>query len=425
MNSESTALLQRRNQFLGAGAPLFYTEPVHLVRGRGVHLYDADGRIFVDMYNNVPSVGHCNPHVVAAISRQAGLLNVHSRYLHQGVVDYAERLTATHHPSIEAVVFSCTGTEANEVALMMARAATGGRGIICTDEAYHGNSTEVRKLTHRTSTTGDVRTIPFPETYRYQGDGDATQYYLSKLKEVIAGFKRDGIPFAGMIVCPILANEGLPDIPKGFMKRAVDVVHEAGGLFISDEVQAGLCRTGRWWGYQLMDFVPDIVSMGKPLGAGMPLAGTAARRDLVETFRRECRYFNTFASTPLQAAAGSAVLDVIESDGILESVAKVGASLRSRIDAIKPRCRNMGDVRNQGLFVGLEWVEDARTKAPDREGALRIVNALRERGYLISNAGAFNNVLKLRPPLVFSERDVDAFIPVLEATLADLGHLDG
>ncbi|MFQ5382087.1 MAG: aspartate aminotransferase family protein [Dehalococcoidia bacterium] len=416
----SEDLLLRRERAFGAGAPLFYDEPLHIVRGEGVHLYDASGRRFVDMYNNVPCVGHAHPHVVEAISRQAGMLNVHSRYLHEGIVEYAERLAAHHAPSIESVVFTCTGTEANEVALLMARGATGARGIVCTDAAYHGNSTEVRKLTRRREPLADVRPIPFPETYRYEEEGDATEFYLERLREVIAGFDDDGISFAGMLVCPILANEGLPDIPSGFMPRAADIVHAAGGLFIADEVQAGLCRTGSWWGYEVMDFVPDIVTMGKPMGAGVPLAAAAASRELVEDFRRKNRYFNTFASSPLQAAAGSAVLDVIEGEALRENADRVGRLLGARLRELQEGCEPLGDVRGHGLFVGIEWVTDRGSKTPDREGAVRVVNSLKNRGYLISNAGAFGNVLKLRPPLVFSEEDAEGFLEAFRGTLEDL-----
>lgn len=416
----SEDLLLRRERAFGAGAPLFYDEPLHIVRGEGVHLYDASGRRFVDMYNNVPCVGHAHPHVVEAISRQAGMLNVHSRYLHEGIVEYAERLAAHHSPSIESVVFTCTGTEANEVALLMARGATGARGIVCTDAAYHGNSTEVRKLTRRREPLADVRPIPFPETYRYEEEGDATEFYLERLREVIAGFDDDGISFAGMLVCPILANEGLPDIPSGFMPRAADIVHAAGGLFIADEVQAGLCRTGSWWGYEVMDFVPDIVTMGKPMGAGVPLAAAAASRELVEDFRRKNRYFNTFASSPLQAAAGSAVLDVIEGEALRENADRVGRLLGARLRELQEGCEPLGDVRGHGLFVGIEWVTDRGSKTPDREGAVRVVNSLKNRGYLISNAGAFGNVLKLRPPLVFSEEDAEGFLEAFRGTLEDL-----
>ena len=414
-------LLERRNRTLGTGAPLFYQDPVHIVRGEGVTLFDADGRRYVDMYNNVPCVGHCHPHVVEAIATQAGTLNVHSRYLHEGILDYAERLAGHHHPGLDSVVFACTGTEANEVALMMARLATGGRGIVCTDAAYHGNSAEVRKLTRPKSNDGEVRAMPFPETYRYSHNEDPTAWHLDRLRDVVASFKDDGIPFAGMLVCPILANEGLPNIPPGFMAAAREIVHEAGGLFIADEVQAGLCRTGQWWGYETMDFEPDIAVMGKPIGAGMPLAAVAANRDLVETFRRGTGYFNTFASSPLQAAAGNAVLDVIEQENLRANVAAVGKRMRDRLRELQDGCEPMGDVRGHGLFIGIEWVEDRAGKAPDRAGAIAVVNALKAKGFLIGNAGAFGNVVKIRPPLVFSADDATAFLDAFEETLDDLG----
>ncbi len=413
-------LLERRNRYLGAGSTLFYERPVTIVRGEGVHLYDEHGKRYVDMYNNVPSVGHCHPHVVDAVSKQVATLNVHSRYLHPGIVDYAARLTATLHDGIDSVVFTCSGTEANEVALMMARATTGGVGIVCTDEAYHGNSAEVRKLNRCRASTGAVRSIPYPDLYRYDGKGDALEYYLARLDAVIEGFARDGIPFAGMLACPIFANEGLPRVPEGFLAAAAERVHRAGGVFIADEVQAGFCRTGRWWGYEYADCVPDIVSMGKPLGAGIALAGAASSAAIVETFRRSTRYFNTFASSPVQAAAGNAVLDVVERDGVLDNVTRVGAFLRDRLGTLVGQHPSVGELRGCGLFIGVEWVRDRESKTPDRDGAIRVVNALKDRGYLTSNAGAYGNVLKLRPPLVFSQGDAEAFVGVFESTLADL-----
>ena len=415
----SRDLRQRRDQLLGPGAALFYAEPLHLVRGEGVSLYDAEGRRYVDMYNNVPCVGHCHPHVVRAVSEQVATLNVHNRYLHEGVLDYAERLAGHHHDGIESVVFTCTGTEANEVALMMARHATGGRGIVCTDAAYHGNSAEVGKLTHNKRDRGEVRSIPFPETYRHASN-DPRAFYLDKLREVIAGFERDGIPFAGMLVCSLLCNEGLPNIPPGFMPEALRLVRDAGGLFIADEVQAGLCRAGRWWGYEVMDFRPDIAVMGKPLGAGVPLAAAAASRELVETFRRGTRYFNTFASSPLQAAAGNAVLDVIENEDLCARAAEVGTAMRERLVALQADCDAMGDVRGHGLFIGMEWVLEREAKTPDREGAVRVVNAMKDKGFLIGNAGAFGNVVKIRPPLVFSHADAAAFLGAFEEMLGEL-----
>ena len=409
-------LLQRRNHALGTGAPLFYDEPVHIVRGEGVHLFDADGRKYVDMYNNVPCVGHCHPHVVKAVRDQIGVLNTHSRYLHSGIVEYGERLLGHHHAGIESVVFTCTGTEAVEVALMMARFATGRRGVICTDAAYHGNSTEVRKLNRRASGPGDsgeVRRVPVPETYRTNADGPGG-WHLERLREAIAGLQRDGLPPAALLVCPIFANEGLPNVPPGYLVNAARMVREAGGVVIADEVQAGLGRTGRWWGSEISGLEADIVAMGKPLGGGVPLAGAAASRALVENFRKHTGYFNTFASSPLQAAAGNAVLDVIEAENLCANAADVGGVLLGGLKALQADCESMGDVRGHGLFLGVDWVADRTGKKPDRQGAARVVNAMKERGFLIGAAGAFGNVVKLRPPLVFGHEHAVDFLAAFE-----------
>lgn len=412
-------LLDRRNRCFGAGSPLFYHQPLTIVRGDGVYLFDEAGNRYVDLYNNVPCVGHCHPRVVEAVARQLGTLNVHSRYLHPAIVDYAERLTGLHHEGIESVVFSCTGSEANEVALAMARLATGGRGVITTDAAYHGNTAEISKL-ESPRQNPEARTIPFPDTYRLDIDGSARRHYLDHVAAAIDGLRRDGIPLAAMLICPICANEGLPEIPPGFLADAATMVREAGGLVIADEVQAGLGRTGHWWGYQIAGFEPDIVSMGKPLGNGVPLAATAASRDVVERFRRETDYFNTFASSPLQAAAGQAVLDVLEDEALAANALEVGTYLREQLRARQPGCTPMGDVRGCGLFVGLEWVTDRDSRSPDPDGAARVVEALKQRGFLAGNAGAFGNVVKIRPPLAFRRPHADAFLGAFDDALEAL-----
>ena len=422
--SDSTAnLIARRESVLGVGAELFYEQPLHIVRGEGIFLFDADGRRYVDMYNNVPCVGHANPHVVEAMREQAATLNVHSRYLHEGVLDYAERLVAKHDASLERIVFACTGTEANEVAIGMARLATGGRGIICTDRAYHGNSALVSKLTWAGGRSDpEIRSVRFPETYRPIEDGlseaELADRYLADVEAAIESLASGGVKLAGMLVCSLFANEGLPVIPKGYMARAAKMVRDAGGLFIADEVQAGFCRSGRWWGYETTDFVPDIATMGKPMGCGLPLAGVVARADLVDTFRKGSGYFNTFAASPLQAAAGSAVLDVIETEKLEERVTDVGAYLRDALGKIE--CEAMGDVRGHGLFIGLDWVSDRETRTADPKAAIRVVNRLKDKGFLTSNAGALFNVIKLRPPLIFEREHADLFLTAFKETIREL-----
>lgn len=420
-----TTLLDRREQALGAGAPLFYQAPLHIVRGEGAYLFDADGRRYVDMYNNVPCVGHAHPAVVEAMARQQATLNVHSRYLHEGVVEFAERLTRLHGSQIQSVVFSCSGTEANEVALRMARFATGKRGIVCTDATYHGNSELVGALTRVGAgqpARPDIRTFPFPELYRPltpgAGESELTEAYLDRLAGAIRSLEEGGEGFAALIVCSIFANEGLPDVPPGFMRRAAQMVHAAGGLVIADEVQAGYGRTGRWWGYDVTGFTPDIVVTGKPMGAGLPLAATAASKALVDGFRARTRYFNTFASSPLQAAVGMAVLDVIEGEGLVENAGVVGAALKAGLLERKDASARIGDIRGVGLFIGIEMVSDRQSKTPDRDLAIDVVNRLKEKGFLTSNAGAFGNVVKIRPPLVFSRQNGEDFLAAFDETIA-------
>jgi 4-aminobutyrate aminotransferase-like enzyme len=213
----------------------------------------------------------------------------------------------------------------------------------------------------------------------------------------------------------VFANEGLPDVPEGFIARAAELVRAAGGVVISDEVQAGFCRVGAFWGYEKMGFVPDIATMGKPMGNGFPLAGVVARRECMEAFR-QTGYFSTFAATPLQAAAGAAVLDVLEREDLLRRATEVGAYLRAGLQKLSHPC--IGDVRGHGLFLGVEWVSDRAQKTPDHAGAKVIVNRLKDEGFLISQAGAFGNTLKIRPPLVFTEAHADTFLEAFAKVLA-------
>jgi len=268
----------------------------------------------------------------------------------------------------------------------------------------------------------DIRAIPFPETFRpLPGNGeDPAEPYLARLDAAIASLEAGGAGFAGLIVCSIFANEGLPGVPAGFMAKAAERVRAAGGLVIADEVQAGYGRTGRWWGYDVTGFTPDIVVTGKPMGAGLPLAATAASRALVEFFRARTRYFNTFASSPLQAAVGMAVLDVIEDEGLIENVAGVGGRLKAALVERWGARPWIGDVRGEGLFIGVELVSDPESKAPDRDRAVDVINRLKDKGFLTSNAGAFGNVVKIRPPLVFSDADADAFLTAWDAVIEEI-----
>ena len=422
MNNQQ--LVTRRENAIGKGAPLFYEEPLHIVRGEGAYLFDADGKRYIDMYNNVPCVGHANPNVATAMYTQLQKLNVHSRYLHEDILEYAEKIADLHASSIESVVFSCSGTEANEVAMTMARIATGGSAFICTNAAYHGNSDQVGKLTYvplENNKRKNIYSIPYPQTFRPIVPGLSEQElslkYLQVLKDTITQIQADGIGFAGILFCPIFANEGLPEIPAGFMQAATQMVRDAGGLVIIDEVQSGFCRTGRWWGYEKVGVEPDIVTMGKPMGNGLPLSATASRKEIVEQYRSRTRYFNTFASSPLQAATGMAVLKEIKDRNILNQVGQIGEYLRNGLEGYLHRIDYIGDIRSQGLFVGIDWVISKNDPTPNREGAVRVVNVMKAKGFLMSNAGEHGNVIKIRPPLVFQKEHADAFLEAFDSAM--------
>jgi len=409
---------------MGHDAPLFYEEPIELVRGDGVWLEAADGRRYLDLYNNVPCVGHANPRVAAAIAEQAATLQVHSRYLHANVVDYTERLVSLHHDGIESVVLACSGSEATEMALTMARTLTGNHGLICTNATYHGNTSLVSKLTALPvgKERDGVRSISTPQIYRPLAEGlteaELGQLHLDELAATIAQFEADGVGFAGLMLCSILANEGLPNVPQGWFVEATQMVRDAGGLVIADEVQAGFARSGNWWGYDTSGFVPDIVCMGKPMGNGLPVSGVAASNEMITTFRRKHRYFNTFAASPVQAAAGMAVIDEITDRGLVASVETIGSGLQTSLKNLQADEPRMGDVRGYGLFVGIDWVLPGTT-TPDVAGAAAMVEALKAKDMLLGKAGRHGNVLKVRPPLVFEQSHADLFLAAFTEVLHD------
>jgi 4-aminobutyrate aminotransferase-like enzyme len=351
------------------------------------------------------------------MAEQQATVNVHSRYLHEGIVNFAERVAGLNHDGIESVVFSCSGTEANEVAIQMARIVTGHRGLVCPDAAYHGNSELVGSLNFVGSeprSTGDVRGFPFPERFRPLREGLSDEAlceaYLERVATAIESLKVHGSGFAALLMCSIFANEGLPDIPAGFMSRVTDLVHREGGLVIADEVQSGYGRTGRWWGYEYTDFRPDIVVTGKPMGNGLPISATAAKKAYVDVFRSEKDYFNTCSSTPLQAAVGMAVLDEIERLDLVSNAAEVGGRLTRKLKSRVSQYDAIADVRGSGLFISVELTDGSREKTPDAALANSMSDRLKDKGFLVSYTGKFNNVLKIRPPLVFSHQNADDFL---------------
>jgi len=417
-------LLDRHHLVMGDHAPLFYEEPLTLCSGDGVWLKDLNGDCYLDLYNNVPCVGHANPRVVENLADQAATLNIHSRYLHEGVVTYVERLVGLHHDGIESAILGCSGTESTEMALTLARTVTGRQGIICTDATYHGNSSLVGRLSGLPVGVerSGVKSISTPQLFRPIAEGlsdaELLQKHLDQLEATINSFADQG-GFAGMMLCSILANEGLPDPPEGWFVEATAMVKAAGGLIIADEVQAGFGRSGSWWGYEVSDFTPDVVCMGKPMGNGFPVSAMAASHEMVSKFRETHRYFNTFASSPLQAAAGSAVLDEIIENGLVQQVTHVGAGLKTALTDLQAEHPQMGDVRGSGLFIGIDWVAPGSTD-PDVVGAQRMVESLKSRLILLGKAGQHGNVLKIRPPLVFQDEHAELFLEAFKDCLLDV-----
>ncbi|MDA7966499.1 aminotransferase class III-fold pyridoxal phosphate-dependent enzyme [Ruegeria sp.] len=417
---EDAALIARRVATLGPSYRLFYEEPLHPVSAEGVWITDKDGRRYLDVYNNVPSVGHSHPRVVEALSKQAAILNTHTRYLHETVVEFSERLLATMPDTLNRAIFTCTGSEANDLALRIANYHTGGTGIVVTDLAYHGGTMAVAEMSPSLGlgVGAHVRTVAPPDTYRLDAAGFGAQ--------VAAAFddlKANGITPSVLIFDSIFSSDGVFAPPPGVLQAAVEAAYKAGALVIADEVQPGFVRTGdNFWGFQNHGISPDIVTMGKPMGDGHPMAGLALSAELADAFGQASRYFNTFGGNPVSAAVGLAVLDVIRDEQLQENARLTGAYMSDGLKQLANTHAVIGDVRGAGLFIGLELVQDRAAKTPATEETAWLVNELRRRGVLISRAGPHGNVLKIRPPLPFKPEHADHFVEVMDQTLKALSE---
>ena len=414
LDPELRQIVKRRASLLGPAYKLFYANPVRIVRGEGVHLYDADGQAYLDAYNNVPSVGHCHPRVVEAIARQAATLNTHTRYASEPILDYAERLLGTYPAGIGQVMFTCTGSEAVDLALRVARFYTGGEGVVITANAYHGVTTAAAEIS---PSLGPA--VPLGRSvWTVAPPTDET--FADQVRTAIADMNRHGVRLAAFIADSLFSSDGIWPDPAGFLRPVAAVVHDAGGLYIADEVQPGFGRTGEaMWGFQRHGIVPDLAVMGKPMGNGMPIAGVAARPEILEEFGHKIRYFNTFGGNSVCIAAAAAVLDVIETEDLRQNALAVGAYLRDTLEAIAKDTPRISAVRSCGLYAAADFT-DPGTGAPDGDAAIRVVNGLRDRRVLISATGPEGSSLKIRPPLPFSQPDVDHLAEALTATLRTL-----
>jgi 4-aminobutyrate aminotransferase-like enzyme len=418
------ATVRRRNKVLGPGYTLIYKEPVEFVSGHGAHLIDRDGDDYLDAYNNVPCVGHAHPHVAEAVSRQMAAVNTNTRYVQESLVDYAERLLATFPEELSKLSLACSGSEANDLAVRVARFHTGGEGIIVTRWAYHGLTREVASFSPTLGTGSplgpNVRLIDPPDPRLVATGSTLAEHMRNQVRGAIDDLERHGYRLAALITDCAYSSDGIFTDPVGYMKAVVEEIHASGGVYIADEVQSGFARLGdSMWGFTRHDVLPDIVTMGKPMGNGLPISGVVFRPEVCEAFGQNVRYFNTFAGSSIPVAAGAAVLDVFENENVQQRALENGTALRAGLQEITKDSPYVAEVRGSGLYVGVELVKDRKTLEPDRSRTEDVINDMRGRRILISGTGRAANVLKIRPPLAFTSADVTRFLETFSEVAKD------
>lgn len=429
----STEILAARHAHLGPSLSLSYRTPLHIVRGEGAYLFDAGGRAYLDCVNNVAHVGHAHPRVVEAGIAQMRALNTNTRYLHENVVRYAERLTALLPGNLEVCFFTNSGSEANELALRLARAATGRPDVATVDVAYHGNTQRLIEISpYKFDGPGgagqgdDVQVMPLPDRYRgrHRGAGpEIATAYLTDSSAILATAASAGRPAGALIAEAIPGTAGQIVPPEGWLAGLFDAGRTVGAVPIADEVQVGFGRVGTdTWAFSAQGARPDVVTMGKPIGNGHPLGAVVTTRAIADAFANGMEYFNTFGGNPVSAAIGIAVLDVIADEGLQERARDVGDRVLAGLREVATRREPIGDVRGAGLFAGFELVRDRATREPDAELATELVNRAAERGVLLSTDGRDHNVIKIKPPLVFGPADADRLIETVDAILGEIGR---
>ncbi len=427
----ATALLAQRREHLGPSLSLAYREPLKITRGRGQYLYDESGAAYLDCVNNVCHVGHCHPRVVSAGQRQLELLNTNTRYLHDNIIEYARRLTATLPAPLSVCFFTNSGSEANELALRLARTYTGRRDIICVDHAYHGNTQALIDISpykfNRVGGAGKpnaTHIAPLPDTYRGEfraDDARAAEKYAHAVGEILERLRHEKRDAAAFITESISGCGGQVFFPQGYLARAFELARAAGSVCIADEVQVGFGRVGsRMWAFEMQNVVPDIVTFGKPAGNGHPLGGVITTPDIAAAFANGMEYFNTFGGNPVSCAIGLAVLNVIETENLRAHALEVGTLWLEKLRALQTRHALIGDVRGQGLFIGIELTRDRATREPASREANELTQRARQRRVLLSTDGPYDNVLKIKPPLVFTHANAEQVIAILDEELDSL-----
>jgi len=422
--------LSARRELLGRNLNISYQHPLKIVRGWKQFLYDDTGRAYLDVYNNVPLVGHSHPRVVRAVQEQIALLNTNTRYLHDNVNRYALRLTRLLPEPLRVCYFVNSGSEANELALRLARAHSGREDIIVLEHAYHGHTTTLIDIgPYKFDGPGGrgrkpwVHVAPIPDDYRgpyRRGDSSAGAKYAHHVAQLLENMHSENRNIAAYIAETLPSVAGQIVFPPGYLAETYEHVRAAGGVCIADEVQVGFGRLGtHFWGFQTQQVVPDIVVLGKPIGNAFPLAAVITTPEIAASFNNGMEFFSTFGGNPVACAAGLAVLDVLEEEHLQENALHVGNYLIAHLKSMQEKHALVGDVRGSGLFLGLDFVVDRGTREPAPPQASYVVNRLRDRGILAGTDGPHHNVIKLRPPLIFSQADADLFVTTLDATLAE------
>ena len=427
--SSQEILLKRKDRF-GKNLSITYDTPLKIVRGRGQYLYNEAGQVYLDGVNNVCHVGHCHGHVVAAGQRQMAVLNTNTRYLHDHIVTYAERLLKTFPDPLRVCFFVCTGSEANELALRLATTYTARQELITIDGAYHGNTQALIDISpYKHDGPGGrgsppwVHTVRIPDGYRGPHKGftaDIGRRYATYVKEAIEQIQKNSQGVAAFVSESMLGCAGQIVLPDHYLQEAFKHVRNAGGVCIVDEVQVGFGRVGsHFWAFETQNVIPDIVTLGKPMGNGHPVAAVITTRKIADAFANGMEYFNTFGGNPVSCAIGMAVLDVIENEGLQENAKTVGQVLLSGLQALKRKYPLIGDVRGMGLYVGVELVKDRQTLEPATAHADHIINRMKDHGILISTDGPMENVLKMKPPLVWTRANAEQTVDTLDKILSE------
>ena len=431
-------LIARRNSTIGPYSPLFYSEPLQFVSAKGVWITEANGDRYLDGYNNVPHVGHANDRVVRALSEQAATLNIHTRYLNERIYDYSEQLlatfdsttddpaigsTASNRPALDRVFYGNSGSEANELALRIARQHTGATGLIVSDFSYHGTTISLAEMTTGLTTReplGDhVRAIRIPDLDQdTRPEAEILAETLTQLDAAIASLQEAGFGVSACLFDPLFSTEGMPRLPKGLIEGITQRVRAAGGLVIADEVQSGFGRTGtHMWGHAFAGMVPDLVTMGKPMGNGHPMSAVVTSEAILDEFGSQNMFFNTFAGNPVSAAVGEAVLQEMAAEQLMARAHTLGAEARTALDGFEQQYDFVRAAKGAGMFLGLDFAIDG---VPAPHIAKQVVEGMKARHVLISRIGPNDNVLKVRPPLAFGKEELPILLSALQETLAKI-----